>query len=258
MRYVGGKSRIAKKIREHLVSHGATRYVEPFVGGGAVLTVVARDFQTIVAADAHTDLIDMYRAIQDGWTPPDVVTEEDYQRLKGEDPSPLRTFAAFGASFGGKEWGGYARDGRGDNYARQTGNSLARSAKAGMFDPHVTFWAGSVFDLPMPEDLSDTVIYCDPPYGNTKGYKTGRFDTTKAWELFRSWSARGAHVYVSEYDGPGDLVVDTFTPQSSLKEASSDRVTEKLFYLPPTREDGMTTTASRAAWPVASHAEMCG
>ena len=27
MQYMGGKSRIAKKIREHLVSHGATRYV---------------------------------------------------------------------------------------------------------------------------------------------------------------------------------------------------------------------------------------
>lgn len=240
MQYLGGKSRIAKKIREHLVSHGATRYVEPFVGGGAVLTVVARDFQTIVAADAHTDLIDMYRAIQDGWTPPDVVTEEDYQRLKGEDPSPLRTFAAFGASFGGKEWGGYARNGRGDNYARQTGNSLARSAKAGMFDPHVTFWAGSVFDLPMPEDLSDTVIYCDPPYAGTTGYRTGEFDSATAWDMYREWASRGAHVYVSEYSGPEEFLAAEFTPQASLKAASSDKVTEKLFYLPPTREDGMT------------------
>lgn len=240
MQYMGGKSRIAKKIREHLVSHGATRYAEPFVGGGAVLTVVARDFQTIVAADAHTDLIDMYRAIQDGWTPPDVVTEEDYQRLKGEDPSPLRTFAAFGASFGGKEWGGYARNGRGDNYARQTGNSLARSAKAGMFDPHVTFWAGSVFDLPMPEDLSDTVIYCDPPYAGTTGYLTGEFDSATAWDMYREWASRGAHVYVSEYSGPEEFLAAEFTPQASLKAASSDKVTEKLFYIPPTREDGMT------------------
>lgn len=250
MRYMGGKSRIAGKIREHLVSHGAAKYVEPFVGGGAVLTKVARDFQEIIAADAHADLIAMYQAIQDGsFTPPSTVSEDEYQALKKSDPSPLRTFAAFGASFGGKEWGGYARmvtttrNGKPrapENYVLYTRNSLAKSAKAGMFDPHITFVSVDVFTLDLPEDLSGTVIYCDPPYGGTTGYKTGRFDTTKAWELFRSWSARGAHVYVSEYDGPGDLVVDTFTPQSSLKEASSDRVTEKLFYIPPTQEVHMT------------------
>ena len=83
MQYMGGKSRIAKKIREHLVSHGATRYVEPFVGGGAVLTTVARDFQFILAADAHADLIGMYQAIQDGtFTPPETVTEEEYRALR--------------------------------------------------------------------------------------------------------------------------------------------------------------------------------
>ena len=241
MRYMGGKSRIAKKIREHLIGHGAAKYVEPFVGGGAVLTVVARDFEFVLAADAHADLIAMYQAIQDGsFTPPSTVTEDEYRALKASDPSPLRTFAAFGVSFGGREWEGYARNKRGDNHALQTRNSLAKSAKSGMFDPHVTFLASDVFTLTLPEDLDGTVVYCDPPYKGTKRYRTGPFDSDKAWELFRSWSARGAHVYVSEYDGPGDLVVDTFTPQSSLKEASSDRVTEKLFHIPPTQERHMT------------------
>ena len=250
VRYMGGKSRIAKKIREHLVSHGATKYMEPFVGGGAVLTVVARDFEFILAADAHADLIAMYQAIQDGsFTPPSTVSEDEYQALKKSDPSPLRTFAAFGASFGGKEWGGYARMGTAtrngkprapENYVLYARNSLAKSAKAGMFDPHITFVSADVFTLDLPEDLSGTVIYCDPPYGNTTGYKTGRFDTTKAWELFRSWSARGAHVYVSEYSGPESFLVDTFTPQGSMGKEQRNRVTEKLFYIPPTQERHMT------------------
>ena len=249
MRYMGGKSRIAKKIREHLIGHGATKYVEPFVGGGAVLASVARDFEHILAADAHVDLIAMYQAIQDGsFTPPETVTEEEYRDLKASAPSPLRTFAAFGASFGGKEWGGYARA-RTDkgvtraSTAAETRRNLARYAKAGMFDEHVVFRGSSVFDLELPEDLSGTVIYCDPPYGNTTGYKTGRFDTTKAWELYRAWSGRGAHVYVSEYAGPEDLLVDTFTPMASLNGQSGGtrgRVTEKLFYIPPTREDAET------------------
>ena len=237
MQYMGGKSRIAKKIREHLVSHGATRYVEPFVGGGAVLTTVARDFQFILAADAHADLIGMYQAIQDGsFTPPETVTEEEYRALKDSDPSPLRAFAAFGASFGGKEWGGYARNSRGDNYVRASANSLAKSVKAGMFGDHVLFTASDVFRLTIPDDLTDTVIYCDPPYSSTTGYRTGEFDTAKAWEMYRSWADRGAHVYVSEYTGPEEFLADEFTPQSSLKGASSDRVTEKLFYIPPAPE----------------------
>lgn len=99
--YMGGKSRIASKIREHLISHGATRYVEPFVGGGAVLTAVAGDFAEITANDAHEDLIDLYRALQAGWVPPEVVTEEEFNALRSADPSPLRTFAGFCCSYGG-------------------------------------------------------------------------------------------------------------------------------------------------------------
>ena len=164
MRYMGGKSRIAGKIREHLVSHGATKYVEPFVGGGAVLTAVARDFSEILAADAHADLIAMYQAIQDGsFTPPETVTDDEYQALKASDPSPLRTFAAFGASFGGKEWGGYARSGA-RSFARESRDNLARSFDAGMFGDNVLFIASDVFSLALPEDLTGTVIYCDPPY----------------------------------------------------------------------------------------------
>ena len=240
MRYMGGKSRIAKKIREHLVSHGATKYVEPFVGGGAVLTAVAKDFKFILAADAHADLIGMYQAIQDGsFTPPETVTEEEYRALKDSDPSPLRAFAAFGASFGGKEWGGYgrskgAREDRG-GVAAETRRSLDKSAKAGMFDSHVVFRASSVFTLDLPDDLTDTVIYCDPPYDGTTGYRTVSFDTAKAWDLYRSWADRGAHVYVSEYSGPESFLVDTFTPQGSMGREKRNRVTEKLFYIPPTR-----------------------
>ena len=241
MQYMGGKSRIAKKIREHLVSHGATRYVEPFVGGGAVLTAMARDFEFILAADAHSDLIAMYRAIQDGsFTPPETVTEEEHSLLRDAEPSPLRTFAGFACCYGGSYWSGYARNNRGDNYARQGQRSLSKSAKAGMFDSHVVFRGASVFELDLPEDLSDTVIYCDPPYAGTAGYSTGEFDTAKAWELYRAWAGRGAHVYVSEYSGPESFLVDTFTPQGSMGKEQRNRVTEKLFYIPPTREVEMT------------------
>ena len=95
-------------------------------------------------------------------------------------------------------------------------------------------------DLDLPADLTGTVIYCDPPYAGTAGYSTGEFDTDKAWELYRAWADSGAHVYVSEYSGPESFLVDVYNPQGSMGKEQRNRVTEKLFYIPPTREDGMT------------------
>lgn len=234
--YMGGKSRIASKIREHLISHGATRYVEPFVGGGAVLTAVAGDFAEITANDAHEDLIDLYRALQAGWVPPEVVTEEEFNALRSADPSPLRTFAGFCCSYGGAWWAGYARNKRGDNYARQGRNSLERSRKRGAFGDHVRFTSASVFDLDLPADLTGTVIYADPPYAGTSGYSVGEFDAEAGWDLYRAWAARGAHVYVSEYTGPEENLVAEYTPQASMGPEQTGRVRERLFYLPPAVE----------------------
>lgn len=46
------------------------------------------------------------------------------------------------------------------------------------------------------------VVYCDPPYKNTKGYEV-EFDTDAFWEWART---RDYPVYVSEYQAPSDFV----------------------------------------------------
>ncbi len=233
MRYLGGKSRIAKKIAPHIVGTGRRHYVEPFVGGLAVLTEVVRAFDDVVAADVHTDLIDMYRAIQQGWVPPSEITEDEDERLRAEPPSPLRTFAGFGASFGGKWWGGYARSARNENFASQTRNSLLRAQECGCFSATVTFTCTSVFDFNIPPtvDLSDFVIYCDPPYANTTAYAdTAEFDHGLFWQTARQWSKQNAVVFVSEYTAPDDAHrLASFAPQASLKSASSHRTPEGLY-----------------------------
>ncbi len=237
MRYLGGKSRIAKRIAPHITNTGRSHYVEPFVGGLAVLAEVVHAFDGVVAADVHGDLIDMYRAIQQGWVPPSELSEDEYTRLRGEPPSPLRTFAGFGASFGGKWWGGYARSPSrpSQNYASQTRNSLLKAKQRGCFAATVEFVHKSVFefDVPADVDLSDFVIYCDPPYaGTTKYANTGKFDHDAFWTTAKRWSNQGALVIISEYTAPyGATLIDSFNPQSSLKAASSDRVPERLFTL---------------------------
>ena len=76
MRYLGGKSLIAKTIVAQMPSPDAVRNVyEPFCGGGAVTVALAQKYSTVQASDIHEDLICMWRSLQDGWTPPTEVSE---------------------------------------------------------------------------------------------------------------------------------------------------------------------------------------
>lgn len=236
---MGGKSRIAKKIAKYTTSHGAHTYIEPFVGGGAAFAEAVGSFETAIAADAHTELIEMYQAMQDGWTPPGHISEEEYSELKQQPPSPLRTFAGFGASFGGKWWGGYGRS-KNRSHSDESTRNLERQRTKGMFSDSVTFIPTTLDELDkhLPHDLTGVVIYCDPPYAGTTSYKgVDAFDTTRAWEIYHAWAARGAHVYISEYSGPEEYLIDTFETQKSLAhgsgEANKGKARERLYYIPP-------------------------
>lgn len=217
MRYVGGKHRLAKIIAPELTKTSRGTYVEPFVGGGAILSAVSRSFARVIACDLHQDLILLWKAVQDGWEPPEVITEELYREVKQQEPSALRGFVGFGATFGGKWFGGYARgrktDGTPRNYAAETLRNIHKMKQSGAFDDHVEFH--NVDSILFMEklmgdrsvDLGDTVVYCDPPYVDTQGYSTGLFDTEKFWGLCVSLAEHGAMVYVSEYNIPGSVPV---------------------------------------------------
>lgn len=64
IRYPGGKQRIAKYITSHFPTNKEIkgRYVEPFVGGGAVFFAV--NPENAILCDINKDLIDMYRGIR--------------------------------------------------------------------------------------------------------------------------------------------------------------------------------------------------
>lgn len=56
-------------------------------------------------------------------------------------------------------------------------------------------------ELKIPEN---SVIYCDPPYSETEGYRgTGKFNTEEFWEWCRN---QKNPVFVSEYSAPPDFV----------------------------------------------------
>ena len=131
MRYLGGKGRIAKPITEILSDTDRQFYLEPFMGGGAVFSRVASNFKHPIGSDISFDLILMWTALRDGWIPQENLSETEYQSLRNSAPSALRGLAGFGASFGGKWFGGYARGGFNGTAPR---NHYAESRRAAMRD----------------------------------------------------------------------------------------------------------------------------
>lgn len=206
MRYMGGKSRISKELAAVILGHTSKRevYVEPFVGGGAMAEKLAPHFGQTIISDLHADLMLMWNAvINKGWVPPTEVSYEQYQDLRyADDSSALRGFVGFGCSFGGRWFEGYARY-KDTNFAQSSHNVVTRQAKAmaGATCLNVSF-----DDLPPVEHAP--VIYCDPPYADTKGYSTklGAFPHILFWEKARQWAESGADVYVSEYNAPDGWV----------------------------------------------------
>lgn len=200
MQYLGGKSRLAKGISKAILSHTDSRgeWVEPFVGMGSVLMEVAPHFENVSAGDIVPDVVLFWEALQRGWMPPKDLPVEIYHSLKNDNPSALRAFAGFGCSFGGKFFGGYAKQDGKRIYSRGSfNNALARSQF--LEHNHVKFYKMGYEDWVIhPGD----VVYCDPPYLNTTGYSSGEFDHSVFWDTMRLWVSIGATVFVSEFTAP--------------------------------------------------------
>lgn len=204
MRYIGGKSKLAKEISGVILENttGRENYYEPFVGGGAVLAKLGPNFENIHIGDFHPDLVEMWKAVLlNGWNPPENITEDEYRELRIAETSALRGFVGFGGSFGGKWFGGFARGrtnkGEPRNYVAESARAISR-IRDELAGKTPTIYCQSYSDWsPGP----GSVIYCDPPYADTQGYSTGGFDSEAFWAKMDEWSEHSS-VFVSEYTAP--------------------------------------------------------
>lgn len=193
MRYLGGKSRLAAQLAPFLET---VCLYEPFVGAFNIVPAVRP--HSAVCSDIHAGLIGLYHAVQRGWAPPDRITEADYVSLKRErDGSPLSVFASFAASFGGKEWGGFARD--------ATGRRDLTAEGATAFRKKIPFIRSAQFRCVPFEAVypcPGATLYCDPPYAGTTGYRTIAFNQTAFVAWCNKQADRGCRVFVSEFTNP--------------------------------------------------------
>lgn len=201
MQYLGGKAGEGRRIAAVCSSRlrADSLFVDMFCGALNVVRHVNHPHR--MAVDACGPLICMWRAALAGWVPPRVVSKEEYDRIaKEQDPhDPMTAFVMFGVSFGGKWKGGYAKDRPAQRYAECASNGVVKKAKdcTGLVLEHNTFQQKHPGCWP-----SGTVLYCDPPYAGTTGYKA-----VEPWNpgAFWHWAERharlGVHVFVSEGTG---------------------------------------------------------
>lgn len=236
MKYLGGKFRTAGNISSYInsVIKDGQWYWEPFVGAAWVLRRVHASVR--YASDINPYLIAMWRAAIGGWVPPEIVTNEEYDDIKNnmdKYPPELVAFVGFATSWGGKWFGGYARDPNSDrNYAAEGSRSVLRAVS---YIKDVKFFTCDFMTRQPPR--SKLLIYCDPPYeGTTKYDFHPTFSHDEFWDRVRELSSQGHDVIVSEYNAPSDftcvLEMSTKTDLSTADGSKDDRV-EKLFSLNP-------------------------
>ena len=214
--YMGGKHSIAPKISKFISEYRkpGQLYIEPFLGMGSVMLHMPNPRQ---GYDAHKELVALWQASLEGWIPPDSLSEEEYTVLKKEQSSidsggnpvtedHIRGWAGFSMGYGGRWFEGYKRLGTKDKYREfrcfYTESLKSMKRKVGLMD-------GAEVGESNYKDLDPTgaIIYCDPPYIDTTGYRgTPVFDHKEFWDKVRVWSKTNT-VFVSEVTAPDDFEV---------------------------------------------------
>ena len=228
LRYQGGKDKISKQISSVIMDEAGEgkTFVSLFCGALNVESKI-KGFDKIICNDNNYYLIELFRALQNGYELPDNLSREEYYYIKEhKDENPaLTAFAAFGCSFGGKWFAGYAKNNASRNYAYEAKKGLAKKMSTLM---DATFTCLDYRDVILPDGC---VIYADPPYNGTTGISGQDFDTDKFWDYMREMS-ENHNVYISELVAPDDFECIWHKDVTRTLDVNADnyfRSTEKLF-----------------------------
>lgn len=222
MKYMGSKSRLSKFILPIMLEHryDGQWWVEPFVGGGNVIDKVTGNrlgtdinpmvIQALISIRDHIDELPRNNM---------EFTEADYKDVRNHRHAG---YLGHVCSFSGKWLGGWAR-GRSADYVKEAYNSARKQSP---LLQGVKLFVSDYSTLQIPDN---SIIYCDPPYQSTTGYKT-KFDHMAFFNWCRYQSSQGHTVYLSEYEAPSDFTCVYAKPiQSYIRRSTSNTSIEKLF-----------------------------
>lgn len=233
--YAGGKQAIGKEIASvinDMNPRGTKPYWEPFVGMCGVMQHISAKQRA--GSDIHHEVIEMWRALQEGWNPPTTCTEKQYLALKGNKKAnpALRAFWGHGMSYGGTYFGAFR-----PKFSEYDKGAAGRAWRGVMKVlpkvQDVDFFTAPYDEVDIPKNVSG-IIYCDPPYANTQkvgNRSTEAFDSKKFWDWVRRQSKYHT-VIVSEQTAPKDFV-SIWEKDRHLKlsnnAARQNYLTERLF-----------------------------
>ena len=204
--YQGSKRRLLPVLKDLARKHsaGCSFYVEPFLGGANAIEANVYGLPMMLS-DGNADLVCLYKALVDGWVPPDRVTRAEFLAAKRRDPSipPHEiVWRLWMASFQKRYDTMFQTDPgkRGDLISRDLSKHAREAVYLGRVLAKATLVHSSYADLVIP---SGAYVYCDPPYKGTADYAGKSFDS----EAFYKWaestaSGYGRVVVVSEYNAP--------------------------------------------------------
>lgn len=241
MKYQGSKERIADEIVPIMLNErrdDSQYWVEPFCGGCSTLQRIAGKR---IGSDKNKYLVAMWRDLCNGREFPETISREfygsvrDYIHGRNNDyDDGLAGWVGYMASFNGRFVdGGYSghnvvgTNGKARNYIKENIANIKRQ-----IEPlKGTEWQqGSYDEISIPPH---SLIYCDPPYRDTKQYFTSiGFNHDKFYEWCRKMASEGHKVFVSEYRMPDDFtVVWERELVNSMNQKNTHKPTERLFTL---------------------------
>lgn len=234
MRYLGGKTRIAKEILPLILADRTEGqyFVEPFCGG---CNVTANVSGNRIANDYNEYLIAMFEGLLSGEKYPEQISRELYSDVRACFRSGSNKYSpgfigwvGFMATYRGTFFGGgYSgispgAEGKPCDYVAQSIRGIMRQIPKLQ---GVEFRSGDYKNLQIPDE---SIIYCDPPYMNTLGYTDG-IDHDEFWQWCRERVYDGHKVYISEYQAPDDFIKIWEKPLRNNMSSDNREVTEKLF-----------------------------
>lgn len=205
-------------------------YVEPFMGGGNSICKVSGHR---IGNDLNFYLIEMWKALLNGWNP-DYYSREQYYDIKNnmdKYPSHLVGYVGFNCSYCGVWFGSYAGQvntkGGVRDYQLEAKNNILKQIPMMI---GITLYNNNYDEFEIPKK---SIIYCDPPYQNVSKYSTGGFNYEKFWDWCRTMS-KNNFIYISEYNAPNDFIeIYSRKLRSSLRSSNNGlgvkESIEKLF-----------------------------
>ena len=186
-------------------------YIEPFCGGCNSICQVSGNR---IASDINPYLIAMFKGLLNNEKVAIQIDKEYYDKVRtsyrnnDDNYSDFeKGWVGFMASYSGRFFdGGYS----GNNVAGKEGirNYIGEAIQNiyGQIEylHGIEFHCCSYENLPIPEN---SIIYCDPPYKDTKKYDRIDFNYDNFYQWCFDMKCKGHQVFISEYDMPSDFTL---------------------------------------------------